>query len=251
MKKNELMNGDIVVERSGHLGIVIIGEEEYIVFSGQQGADYLENYNEDMTYMYPEGDVDPGDIMQVYRGSGASFLRYEDEEMIYERDNAWSRPTEAEIKAADEAKEIERERGLEAERKRKEESHADLITVVTQAFYGNRVITSVKKDQLDALILGFASPELFDPKEVDRTMVPVPGTDNLVIIYNKFREARALQSKERLLREENYHKKPLATIPEADLEIYSRCIVCRIDEAGNLGSLQSEDYDKFMKYLAK
>ena len=126
-----------------------------------------------------------------------------------------------------------------------------VLTIVTQAFYGNRVITGVKEDDLDALILGFVSPELFDGKEVNRTMVPVPGTNNLVFIYNKFREERALKSKERLLKEENYHKKPLAVIPEENLEIYSRCIVCRIDEFGNPASLQSEDYDKFMDYLAE
>lgn len=126
-----------------------------------------------------------------------------------------------------------------------------VITIVTQAFYGNRVTTSVKEDQLDAFILGFVSTELFDANEVDRTMVPVPGTDNLVFIYNKISEERALQSKERLLKEEGYHKKPLAVISEVNLKIYSRCIVCRIDEQGNPVSLQSEDYDKFMDYLAE
>ena len=126
-----------------------------------------------------------------------------------------------------------------------------VITITAQAFYGNRTVTKVREDALDAFIQGYIGTEHFNGKNVDRTIVPVPGTDNLVIIYNKFMEASALQSKERLLKEKNYHKKPLAVIPEANLEIYSRCIVCRIDEAGNLGSLQSEDYDKFMTYLAK
>ena len=251
MKKNELMNGDIVVERSGHLGIVIIGADEYIVFSGQQGADYLENYNDDMTYMYPEGAVDPGDIMQVYRGSGASFLHYEDEEMIYERDSAWTRPTEEEIKAADEAKKKQRERELEDARKRKAESKADLITIVAQAFYGNRTGTQIRRADLDAFLQGYVDATHFSGENIDRTIVSVPETDNLVIVYNKYQEAEAIQKKELLLKKEGYQKKPLAVIPSTGLEIYSRCIVCRINEAGEFESLQPEDYEKFMHYLAE
>ena len=38
---------------------------------------------------------------------------------------------------------------------------------------------------------------------------------------------------------------------ESDIEIYSRCIVCRVNESGELESLREGDYEKFVKYLAE
>lgn len=124
------------------------------------------------------------------------------------------------------------------------------IDIITQAFYGNRVATEVRENQLDRFILGRLDEFPFNEK-VDRTIIRIPNTNNLVLIYNKYREEEDLERKEQLLIEENYELKPLAVIPELDMKIYSRCIVCRMNENGNLESLEEEDYEKFMHYLAK
>lgn len=127
----------------------------------------------------------------------------------------------------------------------------NIITIVSQAFYGNRVETRIKLENLDRFILGYISSELEVSEEIDRTIINLPNTDDIVLIYNKHQEERKLQEKEMLLERKNYALKPLAIIPELDLKLYSRCIVCRMNEQGEFESLKEEDFDKFMKYLCE
>ena len=125
------------------------------------------------------------------------------------------------------------------------------LNVVAQAFYGNRTRTTVYENDLDRFILGYLNDSFVVNKKIDRTIVNIPNFDNIVIVYNKYQEEDELKRKEKLLKEEDYELKPLVIIPENDFEIYSRCIVCRIDENGELESLQNGDYQKFVKYLAE
>lgn len=125
------------------------------------------------------------------------------------------------------------------------------IGIVSQAFYGNRVGTEVKKENIDSFILGYQSNDIPVTEPIDRTIINVPNTDNVVIVYNKHEEENELKRKEKLLKNENHIMKPLAVIPEENIEIYSRCIVCRINENGELESLREGDYEKFVKYLAE
>lgn len=125
------------------------------------------------------------------------------------------------------------------------------IKVVTQAFYGNRTGTEINRENVDSFILGNLDGINGKNERVNRTIINVPNTDNIVIIYNKYQEEERLQRKEELLKNENYRLKPLAVIPENNIEIYSRCIVCRMNEHGELESLKSGDYEKFVKYLAE
>ena len=125
------------------------------------------------------------------------------------------------------------------------------LEIVAQAFYGNRTCTEVAPESLDRFILGYQDDRLPVSEPIDRSMIRIPGTDNLVIIYNKYQEEERVQLKEHLLKTENYELKPLAMIPEENVFLYSRCIVCRMNENGVLESLCDEDYDKFMRYLAR
>lgn len=127
----------------------------------------------------------------------------------------------------------------------------NVIEVVAQAFYGNRVNTAIEKENVDRFILGYQSNDIPVTEPIDRTIVKVPNTDNIVIVYNKHEEEQAKSHREKLLKEENYILKPLATIEEENIKIYSRCIVCRIDENGELESLQKGDYEKIVMYLAE
>ena len=129
-------------------------------------------------------------------------------------------------------------------------SDKNLISVVAQAFYGNRVGTEIKRESVDNFILGYMDDSIATG-EVNRTIVNIPNTDNVVIVYNKYQEERELNRKKELFNDEGYEMKPLVVIPEKNVEIYSRCIVCRMNENGELESMKKDDYDMIVKYLAE
>lgn len=126
----------------------------------------------------------------------------------------------------------------------------DLIRIISQAFYGNRTGTRIRRENIDRFILGDQSDDLPLTDPVDRTIIHLPDSDNLVLIYNKYQEKERLETKERALREDNYVIRPLASIPELGLDIYSRCIVCRMNSAGELESLGEGDSEIWGRYLA-
>ena len=117
------------------------------------------------------------------------------------------------------------------------------MNIVAQAFYGNRVATEINREDVDRFILGYLDNTITVTEKIDRTIVNVPNADNIVIIYNKYAEEKELNNKG--------SKKPLVVIPENNIEIYSRCIVCRMGEHGELDSLQNSDIEKFIDYLAE
>lgn len=127
----------------------------------------------------------------------------------------------------------------------------DVIKVIAQAFYGNRTEVDIKQNDVDSFILGYLDDTVVDKKRVNRTIVRIPNVDNVVIVYNKLEEEKERNRKEELFKEENYVLKPLVVIEEDCVEIYSRCIVCRVDEHGELASLEDGDYEKVAKYLAE
>ena len=109
---------------------------------------------------------------------------------------------------------------------------------MAQAFYGNKTMTEIKVKNMDRFILGYLNNSMEIKEEINRTVVKVPDTDNLVIVYNKAQE-------------ENYKDyDPLAEIPEENLKIYSRCIACRMDEFGNFMSIEPEDVEILNNYFA-
>ena len=88
----------------------------------------------------------------------------------------------------------------------------------------------------------------------------VPGTDNIVVVYNKYEEDEYINVDfPRYLKEDGeYYRetwgeelKPHVSceIPEINFKIHTRCIVCRVDENGVLQSLEEDDVGKFIDYL--
>ena len=126
----------------------------------------------------------------------------------------------------------------------------ELICIIAQAFYGNRTGTEIRRENIDRFILGYQTDDFDVTEPVDRTIIHLPGSDNLVLIYNKYQEEERLEVKKRALREDGYILKPLASIPELNLDIYSRCIVCRMNADGVLDSLCEGDYEIWGRYLA-
>lgn len=125
----------------------------------------------------------------------------------------------------------------------------NIINVVAQAYYGNKTATEIDRNKADRFVIGCLHDFPID-YPIDRTIVKIPNTENIVLVYNKYKEAEMRELKERALKEGNYVMKPLAVIAEENIEIYSRCIACRIDEHGELQSLLDEDYNKLIGYLA-
>ena len=126
----------------------------------------------------------------------------------------------------------------------------ELISIISQAFYGNRTGTEIRRENIDRFILGYQTDDFDVTEPVDRTIIHLPSSDNLVLIYNKYQEEERLEVKKRALREDGYILKPLASIPELNLDIYSRCIVCRMNAVGGFESLDEGDSEIWGRYLA-
>ena len=248
MKKNELMNGDIVVLSSGSVAVVIgEGNDAYLLYQ-YGGFEFLDEYYDENLY----NEIDEDMVMQVFRSNGSFGLEGVDQEVpIWERDESWECPNEHEREEQHRVAVERYEAECKAAAERRIEARKNLIFVVAQGFYGNRTGTEIRKEDIDRFILGYQSDELSVSEPIDRTVIHLPGTSDLVLIYNKHQEAEWLEKKERAFREDNYIVKPLATIPEMNLEIYSRCIACRMTVDGEFKSVEDEDLDLLGKYLAK
>ena len=178
MKLADLRNFDLVVLRDGSLGIVLEKDDDVYILYQEGGCDDAdETFDEDLKDFCNGPEFD---IMQVYRTDCCGILcdvTYEDDgELIFERDENWVRPSEEEReKIRKERREaLERERAAELEKAR--ERRKNLITVMAQAFYGNRTITETTLESMDALVLGYLDGKLCNKERIDRTIVPIPGS---------------------------------------------------------------------------
>lgn len=132
----------------------------------------------------------------------------------------------------------------------------DQMAILAQGFYGNRTVTFIDPEDFDAMLLGYLDRGLFnqmhDNKKIDRTVIRVPDTENLVLVYNRYQEEDALKELQdfiQTVRESKHRFNPTAVIPEMGIVLYSRCFVCRINEDGELVSLEKDDSRKVIKYL--
>lgn len=258
MTKKDLMTGDIIVNRSGYLGVIL--KDEDTVLYQLIGSDSLSEFNDDLTF--DDEDYRDGDIMQVYRGNTFLDVDNNEEAPIYQRDYSWHRPSKEEREAYEKALEEERQKNLDEMRKAESGKKDDSIFIIAQQFYGNRTGTEIRRDSINFFLKGILSPILFpgDDKTVERKMVTVPNTDNIVIVYDQNQEdeyvnvefpemykRHAAEYKEHTGRE--FTMQVSCRIPELDFEIHTRCFACRIDENGELQSLESGDGKMLIEYF--
>lgn len=228
--KKDLLTGDIVVTRCGELGVVF-AEKEYILYQND-GLDFFELFADDLIF---EEDDRRWDIMKVYRGEALSFYDYDDVDPFYERED-----TDMILNNEGDIQEKSNET-ICSDRTNCSKS----VFVIAQGFYGNRTGMNISAEELDGLLLGCLNNSLIDETLVDRSIIRIPETENLVLIFNRYQEEQIVRDKEK------YEIKPVAFIPEKNVELYSRCVGCRMNENGEIESLQNEDIDKIMNCLAE
>lgn len=139
---------------------------------------------------------------------------------------------------------------------KKTENKNNNITIMVQGFYGNRTVTEIDMGNFDAFMLGHLDSSHFNPEKekVDRSVIKIPNTENFVLVYNKYSEKESLDDLCKFiqeLRRDDSRFNPSAVIPELGVVLYSRCIICRMGDAGDFISMEKEDYGKVKKYLAE
>ena len=133
------------------------------------------------------------------------------------------------------------------------------IRIISQHFYGNRTGTRITRDEVDHFLRGDLSGNCNseDIKDVVRKIVRVPGSDNIVIVYDQKQEddyvntefpaTYAAYGAEYLERWGEELKMVVSCeIPELGITLHTRCFACRMDENGMFQSLEASDYKKFV-----
>lgn len=252
MTKEDLLTGDIVVNRGGYLGIII--KELNTIYYQFIGSDPLDDFGNDLKYIFD--DDEDSDIMEVYRDCSFLDIDNEDDIPIYARDPKWHRPAKEEMETHQKAIKEENAK-LHAEWLAPEELKLkDMISIVTQQFYGNRTGTEIRREDVNSFLKCIDAD-----KPVDRKIVKVPGTENIVIVYDQnqedeyvnavFPEQYAEYGKE--YKEHTGKEMTMeisCEIPEIGFKIHTRCFACRIDGNGELQSLEKGDVNKFIEYFA-
>ena len=239
MTKKDLLTGDIIVNRSGYLGVVLKNEDT--ILYQLIGSDSLSEFNDDLTF--DDEDYRDGDIMQVYRDSSFFDVDNNEDCPIFQRDYLWHRPSKEEREAHEKAIEEERQKKLAEIRASEQTEQDDKIFIVAQCFYGNRTGLEIKRTDVDSFLLGYTSSVdlSLTSETVDRKIVRVPSADNVVIVYDQKQENENIA--------EGHINNVSCKIPEIDFEIHTRCFACRIDENGKLQSLGNGDGEKFIGYF--
>lgn len=238
--KKDFQNGDIVVTRGGEPGVVIVDKEMILFQNG--GFDCFDMFTDDLMSDDEERQCD---IMRVYQGD--SLFGFEDYCVV---NLVFDRKEEPALKAESKEVPVQEENRIPVLPEKKESGEKPIFVMV-QAIYGNRTCMRVRPENMDKLILGYLDYSLPVSGKIDRTIIPVPGAENLIIIYNRYQEEKRLQERDRLLAEGNVVFRPLAVIHELGLCLYSRCLVCRINEEGGFESLEEEDLKEFLHYLSE
>lgn len=250
MKKFDLRNGDLVVNRAGYIGVVDRGPSNKIWFKNH-GSISLKEYEMDMTHK--ENSV--CDIMEVYRDCKERMVLKHKVMPIYCRDGEWKYSSKEEQELLGKSWVEYMQQRIIKEQERQEYRKNNRIDIVAQGFYGNRTGTAIVRDEVKYFIRGYISEDLYDDEaiaNVNLQYVPTPGNKDIVIVYDQYQEDEYVNvefpkryerdnEKYRELWGEDMEMYVTCMIPELNLTLHTRCFACRIDENGVLQSLQDGD----------
>ena len=147
-------------------------------------------------------------------------------------------------------KQFTKQNRITKEQETNEYDNSKLTFVIMQAMYGNQTYMQLRDEDMDYYILGILDKSFVNESDrFDRTIIRIPNS-NCVLVYNKYQEEEELKRKQELLEKKSYNLKPLAVIPELDVTLYSRCLICRIDDNGKLISIEEDDNELVIKCLS-
>ena len=66
----------------------------------------------------------------------------------------------------------------------------DLMRIMVQGFYGNRSATKIRPEDFDSFMLGYQDAYMSDNEKIDRTIISVPGSEHIVLVYNRYEEEK-------------------------------------------------------------
>lgn len=112
------------------------------------------------------------------------------------------------------------------------------IDVLTCGFYGNGTGTSIRVSRMDEFILGYLGNVSANDDLSGKVMFRLPESKDIVVIYNELREA------------ENAKNGIKETFKHPELTLHCCCVICTIDENGELHDLTKDCFDKVKKYIA-
>ena len=143
----------------------------------------------------------------------------------------------------------------------KKENQRNRFFVITQCFYGNRTGTDVEREHIDHVLRGYLGLyESANVADVVRKAIHVPGSDNIVIVYDQTQEDHYVNVEfpEIYAREgvdyldhwgEELKMQVSCEIPELNITLHTRCFACRMDENGELQSIEEDDVEKFIHFF--
>lgn len=111
------------------------------------------------------------------------------------------------------------------------------FNVFTMGFYGNRTVVPCYKDgDINKILSGWLDEELMNKmaEPIDRQFVKIPNSDCYVLYDGNMKV--------------DEHTKVVFSIPEQNVNIYGRCVICRY-ENDEIKGIEDNDYETFSKYI--
>ena len=183
--KKDLHTGDIIENRAGERGVVIL-ETDCIVYQAGGLDIFKEVFTDDL---FVDGTDRSGDIMKVYHDDEDGCLGFN---KLFGLEPVFVRRNDR------------RTRERAAELSEKHDPNKGMVTAVLlepcYRKYGEiPVDPSVRKTIGDIDMTMSEAPSMTAAGEIkiDRTFVPVPGVENLFLLYNKYQEERHLRITEK------------------------------------------------------
>ncbi len=237
--KEDLKTGDIIVLRNGEPGFV--HREKTVIIYQHLGMDSLDTLSIGMTNISKNA---ARDIMRVYRTPHRplGFENYMSYCPIFDRD-------EKRVFLETEESTSIPSKHLRCGKKNKElpKYHAILLCSA------NRRISDIYMNEQENPCWDLLEMPSIDYKRPDisnLSYLDVPDSDGLVIVYHQFQEERWNKEKNNPIMFTRKPVRPLLSIPEHDIQLYSRCIVCKKNSMGRHEILNDKDMLRIMDYLS-
>lgn len=107
--------------------------------------------------------------------------------------------------------------------------------VFTMGFYGNRTIVPCRDESdIDMILTGWLDKELMKKmaEPIDKKFIQIPNSECYVLYNNNKQDSNRV----------------VFNIPEENIKIYGRCIICRL-ENNEIKGIASDDISTFEKYI--